>query len=95
MNEDSKIWDEVHIDSAKYRAVQLIQMLLIQMLDRCVNVCREIRDNPETKPDDRMGAARTMCEAEANIFKLINEGPIFRTSLRLSFSNDSNKPLTN
>ena len=28
-----------------------------------------------------MEASRTMCEAAANIFKLVNEGPTFRVSL--------------
>ena len=68
---------KLHIDSAKYRATKLIQSL-----DECVNVCREIRDNPNNKPDDRMEASRMMCEAEANIFKLVNEGSTFRQSLR-------------
>lgn len=53
MKEDTKIWDKVHIDSAKYRATKLIQSL-----DECVNLCREIRDNPDNKPEDRMEASR-------------------------------------
>ena len=64
------------MDSAKYRATRLMDGLF-----NCVNVCKQIRDSPNTKPDDRMEAARTICEAEANIFKLVNEGPTFRVSL--------------
>ena len=53
--EDAKIWDKVHIDSAKYRATKLIQSL-----DECIDLCIEIRDNPKNRPDDRMEASRTM-----------------------------------
>ena len=35
------------------------------------------------KPADRIEAAKTLCIAETNIFKIVNEGPIFRVSLPL------------
>ncbi|MGA8844078.1 MAG: hypothetical protein WB511_10885 [Nitrososphaeraceae archaeon] len=55
----------------------------MESLFNCVKVCKEIMASPNAKPDDRMEAARTICEAEANIFKLVNEGPTFRTSIKL------------
>ena len=38
-------------------------------------------ENQQTK--DRMEASRTMCEAAANIFKIVNEGPVFKVSIPL------------
>ena len=76
MNEDSKIWDKVHIDSAQYRAVRLIEAL-----QNCVNVCKQIINNPNTDNRDRIEAAKTLCLSEANIFKIIQEGPVFKMSL--------------
>jgi hypothetical protein len=40
----------------------------------------------------RIEAARIMCEAEANIYKLVNEGPTFKTSIKLphSYNQESN-----
>jgi hypothetical protein len=83
MKEDAEIWDKVHIDSAKYRATKLIQTL-----DKCVNLCRGIRDDQKNKPEDRIDAAKTMCEALKNLFKSVNEGPTFKPSLSLSHNNN-------
>jgi hypothetical protein len=40
-------------------------------------------NDEHAKPHDRMEETRTFCEAEANIFKLVNEGLTFRTSIKL------------
>ena len=76
MNEDAKAWDKVHLDSAKYRAHRLMDDLL-----NCVNLCKKIMNDENAKPADRIEAAKTLCIAETNIFKIVNEGPIFRVSL--------------
>jgi hypothetical protein len=73
---DEKIWEKVHIDSAKYRAAKLIQSL-----EKCFYINRQIAINEKEQTRDRMEASRTMCEAAANIFKIVNEGPTFRISL--------------
>ena len=74
--EDAHLRDKIHIDSAKYRAVQLIQLL-----EDCKNTCIKIRDDKTEMAKDRIEAAKTACEVQANIFKLINEGPTFRVTL--------------
>jgi hypothetical protein len=63
-----------HIDSAKYGAVKLIQSL-----EECFYINRQIAINEKEQTRDRMEASRTMCEAAANIFKIVNEGPTFRS----------------
>ena len=96
MDQDAKIWDEVHMDSAKYRTTQLMEALL-----NCVNLCKQIMNDPKARPDDRIEAAKTLCIAETNIFKIVNEGPTFRVSLpvfnnnRQELNNNNNKQLPN
>ena len=85
MDEDAKVWDKVHMDSAKYRSQRLIDDLL-----NCVNLCKQIMNNPNEKPADRIEAAKTLCIAETNIFKIIQEGPVFKVSLPL-FPKDNNQ----
>ena len=85
MDQDAKIWDEVHMDSAKYRATQLMEALL-----NCVNLCKQIMNDPKARPDDRIEAAKTLCIAETNIFKIVNEGPTFRVSLPVFHNNRKN-----
>ena len=74
--QDAEIWEKVHIDSAKYRVGQLIQLL-----DECLLFNKKIMYDENQQTKDRMEASRTMCEAAANIFKIVNEGPTFRISL--------------
>ena len=78
MEQDSEIWDKVHMDSAKYRATQLMDALL-----NCVNLCKQIMNDPKSKPNDRIEAAKTLCLSEGHIFRLVNEGPVFKVSLPL------------
>jgi hypothetical protein len=85
IDQDSKIWDKVHMDSAKYRAQRLVDDLL-----SCVNLCKQIMNDPKEKAADRIEASKTLCIAETNIFKLINEGPVFRISVPL-FPKDKNQ----
>ena len=80
--QDAKLWDKNIIDSAKARAVELVQLL-----DYTKNLCLKIADNPTSFDKDRIEAARTACEAQVNILKLINEGPTFRLSLPVQRSN--------
>ena len=65
MDEDAKIWDKVHMDSAKYRAQQLIDALL-----NCVNLCKQIMNDPKTKPADKIEAAMTLCLSQSHIYKM-------------------------
>lgn len=74
--QDAKLWEKVHIDSAKYRAVQLIELL-----DYTKNMCLNIAEDKTKMAKDRIEAAKTACIAQANILKLINEGPTFRVTL--------------
>ena len=83
MDQDAKVWDKIYLDSAKYRAAQLMDCF-----NHCIKVCKEVLADPKAKPGDRMEAARTICEAQANISKLVNEGPVFQPSLRLSTYNN-------
>jgi hypothetical protein len=76
MDEDAKIWDKVHMDSAQYRATRLIQHL-----EECINLCKQIMNDPNTSSRDKIEAAKTLCMSEAHIFKLVNEGPTFKTSI--------------
>ena len=38
-------------------------------------------NDENAKSDDRLEAAKTLCVAEANIFKLVNDGPTFKPTL--------------
>ena len=78
MDEDSKIWDKVHMDSAKYRAQQLIDSLL-----DCVNLCKQIINDPKSKPSDKIEAAKTLCLSQSHIYKIVESGPTFKVSLPL------------
>lgn len=76
MDQDAEIWDKVHMDSAKYRATQLMESLFT-----AVRVCKEIIEDKNTNPSDRILAVKTLCEAHANAFKIVSDGPTFRPSL--------------
>ena len=54
-------------------------------------------NNPNEKPADRIEAAKTLCIAETNIFKIVNEGPVFRVSLPIfpKNNNDNNQESIN
>jgi len=69
----------------------------MECFNNCIKVCKEIIDDKNTKPDDRMEAARTICEAQANILKMVSDGPTFRPSLRLSpfYNNHHQQQLSN
>ena len=74
--QDAEKWEKVYLDSAKYRAVQLLTDL-----QNCRNLCIKIAMDEKEKVSDRIEAYKTAAEASANIFKLINEGPTFGTSI--------------
>ena len=91
--QDAEIWEKVHIDSAKYRATRLLERL-----EECELLAVKIRDDENIDPKDRLEAGRTACEAAANIFKIVNEGPTFRTSTKLPYKesiNSNNERLPN
>ena len=46
--------------------------------------------NPNTKPDDRIEALTTACVAQANIVKMVNEGPTFRITTPIFKNNNRN-----
>jgi predicted DNA-binding transcriptional regulator AlpA len=91
MDEDAKIWDKVHMDSAKYRAQRLVDSLL-----NCVNLCKQIMNDPKARPVDRIEAAKTLCISEAQIYKIVENGPTFKVSLPIypnnhqELNNDNN-----
>ena len=86
MKEDAKLWDKIIIDSAKYRALELIQLL-----EHTKNSCIEIANDPNTKPDDKIDALETACISQAHIFKIINEGPTFRITTPIFKHNNNNE----
>ncbi len=88
MDEDAKIWDKVHMDSAKYRSQRLIDDLL-----NCVNLCKQIMNNPNEKPADRIEAAKTLCISEAQIYKIVECGPTFKPTLPI-YPKNNNPELT-
>jgi hypothetical protein len=88
--QDAKVWDNVYLGSAKYRATELMELFNL-----CIRTCKEIIDDKNTKPSDRIEAARTASEAAANILKLSDEGPTFKPSLRLSPYNNDHEELNN
>ena len=93
--QDAEKWEKVYLDSAKYRAVQLLTDL-----QNCRNLCLKIAMDENVEYRDRMEGARTAAEASANIFKLINEGPTFRRSVgikikKLPFDNNQESTINN
>ena len=73
------------MDSARYRAQRLVDSLL-----NCVNLCKQIMNDENAKPNDRIEAAKTLCIAETNIYKIVADGPTFRVSLPL-YPNNNNQ----
>ena len=76
----------MYLDSAKYRAIQLLEDL-----QNCRNLCIKIAMDEKERSIDRIEAYKTAAEASANIYKLIAEGPTFKTSIsqsKLPFDNN-------
>ena len=79
--EDAHIWDRIHMDSAKYRATQFIKLL-----EECFLINRAIALSNKEDSRVRIEASKAMCEAAANIFKIVNEGSIFKPSLTVDMN---------
>ena len=90
MKQDEKVWDKVHMHSAKYRAQRLVDSLL-----NCVNLCKQIMNDENAKNSERIEAAKTLCIAETNIYKIVEEGPTFRVSLPLYPNNNHQESISN
>ena len=71
---DEKIWDKIHIDSAKIQGNNAITITR-----RMLPYNRQIATNEKNKPKDRIQASETMC-LSSHIFKIVNEGPVFNPS---------------
>ena len=65
MDTDAKLWDSLHMDSAKYRAQRLVDSLLNCI--NCINLCKQIMNDENAKVSDRIEASKTLCIAETNI----------------------------
>ena len=78
------------MDSAKYRAQRLVDSLL-----NCVNLCKKIMNDENAKVSDRIEASKTLCIAETNIYKIVEEGPTFRVSLPLYPNNNQQESISN
>ena len=76
--------------SAKYRAQRLVDSLL-----NCVNLCKQIMNDENAKNSERIEAAKTLCIAETNIYKIVEEGPTFRVSLPLYPNNNHQESISN
>ena len=90
--QDAEKWEKVYLDSAKYRAVQLLTDL-----QNCRNLCLKIAMDEKEISKDRIEAYKTACEASANIFKLVQEGPTFKTSIKQlsSYHNNNQESINN
>ena len=79
MEQDAQAWDKQYLDSAKYRAVQLLTDL-----QNYRNLCLKIAMDEKERSTDRIEAYKTAAEASANIFKLVQDGPIFKVTVKSS-----------
>jgi hypothetical protein len=77
--QDAEKWEKVYLDSAKYRAVQLLTDL-----QNCRNLCLKTATDEKERSTDRIEAYKTAAEASANIYKLVAEGPVFRVTVKQS-----------
>ena len=76
LQQDSQAWNQLHADSGQYRAVELVNIL-----DECKNLSLSIARDEHNDPRLRMEANKVAAESAANIFKIVMEGPTFKTSL--------------
>ena len=92
MEQDAQAWEKQYLDSAKYRAVQLLTDL-----QNCRNLCLKVAMDDKEHSRDRIEAYKTAAEASANIYKLVAEGPTFRVTVKqskLPFDNNHQQELT-
>ncbi len=78
-----------YLDSARYRAVQLLTDL-----QNCRNLCLKIAMDEKERSTDRVEAYKTAAEASANIYKLVAEGPTFKVTVSQSKLPFDNQELT-
>ena len=78
--QDAELWTKVNMDSAMARAQELIELLDYTKIE-CMKISMDTANNSSK---DRMEALKTACEAQANIVKLINQGPTFRLSIPMN-----------
>ena len=71
---DEKIWEKVEIDNAKYRALSLLRSF-----EETVRVCTNIANSERCSNKDRIEARKAVDMANAHIFRLVHEGPMFNT----------------
>jgi hypothetical protein len=79
MEQDAELWDKLNKDTAMARAQELIELLDFTKIE-----CMKINIDKSNSAKDRMDALKTACEAQANIVKLINQGPTFRLSIPMN-----------
>ena len=85
-----RIMDEDAKFGIRFTWTLQIQGPTMDALLNCVNLCKQIMNDPKSRASDRIEAAKTLCIAETNIFKIIQEGPVFKVSLPL-FPKDNNQ----
>ena len=88
MNEDSKIWERYISIQQRYRASQLVQRL-----KECINLCKQVRDNPNEDSRTRMEASK-ICVLQSTVIQDYRSGPTFRISIPL-VNNNKTPELTN
>ena len=90
MKQDEKVWDKITYAFCKVQAQRLVDSLL-----NCVNLCKQIMNDENAKNSERIEAAKTLCIAETNIYKIVEEGPTFRVSLPLYPNNNHQESISN
>ena len=74
--QDTEAWAEASKESLEARALKIMQSL-----ERCYNINKEIADDTTKEAGDRIEASQIMVKAQINIFQLLKQGPTFRLQL--------------
>jgi hypothetical protein len=72
IKDDERLWRNISytVDSRKRRA-----MLLLDTLQNCYYINKQIAENPKEDSRTRIEASKTMSIAQRHMYQLINEGP--------------------
>ena len=68
--EDIKLWNELRKEPLE-RAI----LEIYDAIQKCYDVCKEIRDDPKAKPNDRFVAAQLCIKAKVHLFYYKHRGP--------------------
>jgi hypothetical protein len=74
--QDTEAWADASKESLESRALKIMQSL-----ERCYAINKEIADDNTQDANDRIEASQIMVRAQINIFQLLKQGPTFRLQL--------------